>query len=54
MVAIALRIFTADYGATPWHLLLPASMTALVPVLAMFFIAPRYFVQGVVITGLKG
>ena len=53
-VAIALRSFTADYGATPWHLLMAASMTALVPVLAVFFVAQRYFIQGVVITGIKG
>ena len=53
-VAIALRQFTGEYGSTPWHLLMAASMTALLPVLAIFFVAQRYFVQGVVFTGLKG
>ena len=53
-VAIALRSFTAEYGATPWHLLMAASVTALLPILLLFFVAQRYFVQGVVFTGLKG
>ena len=29
-------------------------MTALVPLVIVFFVAQRYFVQGMVITGLKG
>ena len=53
-VAIALRNFTGEYGSTPWQLLMAASMTALVPVLLVFFFAQRYFIQGVVFTGLKG
>ena len=53
-VAIALRNFQADFGATPWHLMMAASMVALVPVVVVFFLAQRYFVQGVVVTGLKG
>lgn len=53
-VAIALRGFTAEYGATPWHLLMAASIAALLPVLAVFFVAQRYFIQGIVMTGLKG
>jgi ABC-type glycerol-3-phosphate transport system permease component len=53
-VAIALRGFTAEYGQTPWHLLMAASFTALLPIVVIFFVAQRYFVQGVVITGLKG
>lgn len=53
-VAIALRGFTAEYGMTPWHLLMAASMTALIPIVVVFFVAQRYFIQGVVITGLKG
>jgi ABC-type glycerol-3-phosphate transport system permease component len=53
-VAIALRGFTAEYGQTPWHLLMAASFTALIPIVVIFFVAQRYFIQGVVITGLKG
>jgi len=30
------------------------SIAALVPVLIVFFFAQRYFIQGIVITGVKG
>ncbi len=53
-VAIALRSFTAEYGMTPWHLLMAAALTALQPILIIFFVAQRYFIQGVVFTVLKG
>ncbi|HEX5414952.1 MAG TPA: carbohydrate ABC transporter permease [Chloroflexota bacterium] len=53
-VAIALRSFTAEYGATPWNLLMAASFTALIPLVVVFFVAQRYFIQGIVISGLKG
>lgn len=53
-VAIALRSFTAEYGATPWNLLMAASFTALIPLVIVFFVAQRYFIQGIVISGLKG
>ncbi|GIN71576.1 sugar ABC transporter permease [Bacillus sp. J14TS2] len=53
-VALALQNFTADYGMTPWHLLMAASLTALLPCILLFFLAQRYFIQGIVITGVKG
>lgn len=53
-IAIALRSFTAEYGATPWNLLMAASLAALLPLVVVFFVAQRYFIQGIVITGLKG
>lgn len=53
-VALALRTFTADYGMTPWHLLMAASLTALLPCIVLFFLAQRHFIQGIVVSGLKG
>ncbi|WP_165452370.1 carbohydrate ABC transporter permease [Paenibacillus thalictri] len=53
-VALALQNFTADYGMTPWHLLMAATLTALLPCIALFFVAQRYFIQGIVISGVKG
>lgn len=53
-VAISLSSFTAQYGATPWNLLMAASLTALLPLVIVFFVAQRYFIQGIVISGLKG
>lgn len=53
-VALALQNFTADYGMTPWNLLMAASLVALLPCIALFFIAQRFFIQGIVVTGVKG
>jgi multiple sugar transport system permease protein len=39
---------------TKWELVMAASTMALIPPLVIFFIAQRYFIQGIVITGLKG
>jgi ABC-type glycerol-3-phosphate transport system permease component len=36
------------------HLLMAASVMAIVPPIFIFFAAQRYFVQGVVLTGIKG
>jgi ABC-type glycerol-3-phosphate transport system permease component len=53
-VALALAKFRGDFGATPWHLLMAASTAALLPPVALFFLAQRFFIQGIVITGVKG
>ena len=39
---------------TRWDLLMAASTAMTLPVVIVFFLAQRYFVQGVVLTGLKG
>ncbi len=53
-VAIALSKFTGMYGSTAWNLLMAASLVAIVPCLALFFVAQRYFIQGIVVSGVKG
>jgi ABC-type glycerol-3-phosphate transport system permease component len=53
-VALALRQFQVAYGGTPWHLLMAGSLVALLPTITMFFVGQRFFVQGIVITGVKG
>ncbi len=39
---------------TRWDLLMAASTAMTLPIIVVFFAAQRYFVQGVVLTGLKG
>lgn len=41
-------------GAVEWNLMMAASMAVIVPIVALFFLAQRYFVEGVTLTGLKG
>ena len=52
--AVALSFFSAMYGGTPFHLMMAAALVMLVPVLVLFFALQRYYIQGVVISGVKG
>ena len=55
-VAIGLALFQASlqYQQNRWELIMAASVIMTFPVLVLFFLAQRYFVQGIVMTGLKG
>jgi multiple sugar transport system permease protein len=46
-LALALNGFRGQYGATDAHLLLAASVVCMLPCVALFFAAQRYFVQSV-------
>ncbi len=52
-IAVGLRMFQGQYGSY-FHLLMAASTIALLPVLAIFFFAQKYFIEGITLTGLKG
>jgi len=63
-LAIGLANFRASFGSglvdtgaggrSRWDLLMAFATTMTTPVVLVFFLAQRYFVQGVVLTGLKG
>ncbi len=52
IAALGLATFKGMY-ATQWHYLMAASTIMVVPIIVLFFLAQRYFVQGIVMTGLK-
>ena len=52
-LALALWAFQGQYS-TDWHLLMAASTVVMLPLLVLFFAAQKYFIQGVVISGVKG
>lgn len=52
-LAIGLRMFRSEY-LVQWNLLMAASALMLLPILGLFFAAQRYFVQGIVMSGVKG
>jgi multiple sugar transport system permease protein len=52
-VALGLASFRGLF-TTQWHLLMAASTVMILPVVALFFLLQRYFVRGVVLTGIKG
>jgi multiple sugar transport system permease protein len=49
---LGLRTFQTIRG-TEWNLLMAGSVIVLIPLLVLFFIGQRYFVQGIVMSGLK-
>ncbi len=52
-LALALWSFQGEH-AVEWHLLMAAATVVMLPLLIIFFCAQRYFIQGVVISGVKG
>jgi multiple sugar transport system permease protein len=50
---MGLRMFQ-DINGSRMNLLMAASMIVLVPVLVLFFVAQRYLVRGIVLSGIKG
>jgi ABC-type glycerol-3-phosphate transport system permease component len=53
-LTLGLSRFTGMYGTTAWNLLMAASLITILPCILLFFFAQRYFIQGIVITGVKG
>jgi len=52
-LAVGLYTFLTQYGGE-WNYLMAATMTMALPLLAMFLLTQRYFVQGIATTGLAG
>jgi len=52
-LAVGLSAFKSLHG-NDYHLLMAASVAVLVPILVIFFFSQRYFVEGIVTTGVKG
>ncbi len=55
-LSLGLRILQGygGYGIHRWHLLMAASVIVRLPLLGLFLVAQRYFIQGVVFSGVKG
>jgi len=50
---LGLSYFSSLY-VVQWHYLMAASVTALLPMLAVFLFIQRYYTKGITLTGLKG
>ncbi|HRJ43993.1 MAG: carbohydrate ABC transporter permease [Caldilineaceae bacterium] len=57
-VAVGIRFFQAtagvDVGEPVEHLLMAAGILMTAPIIVLFFVSQRYFVRGVVMSGIKG
>jgi multiple sugar transport system permease protein len=52
-LALGLQAFQSQHGGTEWHLLMAASVLVILPVLVLFFLTQRTFIQGIATTGGK-
>lgn len=53
-IALGLRTFVGQEYGTEWHLMMAANIVFMIPLILIFFFAQKYFIQGVVISGVKG
>ncbi|WP_274362805.1 carbohydrate ABC transporter permease [Paenibacillus thermotolerans] len=52
-LAIGLASFNGLYNAQ-WGYLMAASTAIVAPIIVLFFVAQRYFIEGITLTGIKG
>ena len=52
-LALGLRAFRGEYQLA-WNYMMAVALIMLLPILLLFFLAQRQFVQGIVMTGIKG
>jgi multiple sugar transport system permease protein len=52
-LALGINLFRG-YQVTQWNLLMAASVMVTAPCIVLYAVAQRYFIQGIVFTGLKG
>ncbi len=51
---LGLAMFRSQEGMAQWNLLMAASMIVVTPMMLLFLIGQRYFIEGISRTGLKG
>jgi len=52
-LALGLRQFQGLFNAQ-WHFMMAASTVVLIPVIIVFLIGQKYFIEGITLTGMKG
>jgi len=52
-LALGLQTFQSQHGGTEWNLLMAASVLVILPVIILFFLAQKTFIQGIATTGMK-
>jgi len=52
-ISVGLSVFLQQYTAD-WQLLMAASTMMVLPMIVLFFVAQKYFIQGITTTGLAG
>jgi multiple sugar transport system permease protein len=52
-VSLGLAMFQQNYGPLDWNLVLTGAVVATLPILIIFLLAQKTFIQGITLTGLK-
>jgi len=52
-LALGLQFFQSEYG-TQWTLMMAASVMMIAPIILLFFLAQRVFIEGIQLTGIAG
>jgi multiple sugar transport system permease protein len=52
-LSLGLQSFQSQHGGTEWHYLMAASTMVVLPVIVLFFLAQRYFIEGIAASGAK-
>jgi multiple sugar transport system permease protein len=53
-IPIGLRLYMSALANTHWNYLMAATLLSIIPPLTLFFTSQRFFIQGAILTGLKG
>jgi multiple sugar transport system permease protein len=53
-MALGLQQYQSQNGGSEWHLLMGASVLLVVPIIVLFFLAQKTFIQGISTTGMGG
>ena len=52
-LVLGLNAFQTRFGIQ-WHLIMAAALAVTFPLIVLFFVAQRYFIEGITLSGLKG
>jgi len=53
-LSLGLRLLTGHLVVTGWNLMMAASLMVTIPCVILFIVAQKYFIESIVLTGLKG
>ncbi|MEP6754917.1 MAG: carbohydrate ABC transporter permease [Chthonomonadales bacterium] len=53
-LGLGLQFFQSQQGGTEWNLMMAAATIVVLPVIAIFLLTQKQFMEGIAVTGLKG
>ncbi len=53
-LALAMQRFQGTQGNVQYNYMMAVAVISLIPIIVLFFVAQRFFVQGIVMSGIKG